>query len=123
LSEEAAELRVQVDRVPNEIDKELERAKGQLYTELNRFRDIKKVDVIRDKNISTGAKGEGAVLELLVTLLASGGVITSFLTFLQSWSQRHNGRKIKIITKDGRTIDATGISPEELNSIIQKNEK
>ena len=104
----------------------MEQMTGQLLRELNEL-NVDKIDFIKEKP-PPNSRGDGTILELLVTLLASGGVATSLINFLQSWSKRFDGRTIKITTEDG-TWELSGYSPKEskqlINSITnigQKNE-
>jgi Effector Associated Constant Component 1 len=120
------QLRLKIDRKPEDDDEQIEQMVVHLLRELNEL-NVDKVDIIREKP-PPNSRGDGVILELLVTLLASGGVATSLINFLQSWSKRYEGRTIKVTTHDGMW-KLSGYSPKEakqlLNSMTtigQKNE-
>jgi hypothetical protein len=66
-----------------------------------------------------GAKGVGLDSgALLVTLAASGGLLTTLLGVLQSWLLRHSGSRI-VVEIDGDRVELTGATDEERRRALE----
>ena len=66
-----------------------------------------------------GVKGIGLdPNSLLVTVLASGGIITSFITLLQNYLMTNEKRRIKIVI-DGDVLELTNASRELQEKIVK----
>lgn len=74
-----------------------------------------------DKNKPKHSKGGDAFAwgELVLTLLASGGVLTSILTVINSWVNRNKNSKI-IIKIQGNEIELEGKIDGEKASALEK---
>jgi len=76
-----------------------------------RFRTFRKC---RQSALPLGLKGDPFTLgTLLLTLLASGGVVTTLINTIQSWISRHNQRSITLEI-NGKKLEIKGpLSKEE----------
>jgi hypothetical protein len=110
-------LKLKIQSKPEEDNENIEQMTLQLISELNEL-EVDKVSIIKEKPLPN-AKGDGALLEILITLLASGGVATNFINFLQSWSKRFDGRTIKVTTENGKIVELSGYSSEEAKQLIE----
>ncbi|MCK4788601.1 MAG: hypothetical protein KAV87_32970 [Desulfobacteraceae bacterium] len=83
--------------------------------------DIEKITVPSHASQPEGAKS-GDVFSwglLLLTLAASGGVLTTLITALKSWVLRQNECNIKI-ELDGDVLEIKGVDSEEQQRIIER---
>ncbi len=55
---------------------------------------------------------------LLVTLTASGGLLTTLLGVLQGWLLRHSGSRI-VLEIDGDRVELTGATDEERRRALE----
>jgi Effector Associated Constant Component 1 len=107
---------VRVDAGPGADDAETAELAQQLRTELVAH-DLD--PVVPDSTAPAGAKGVGLDIgALLVTLAASGGVLTTLLGVLQSWLLRHSGSRI-VIEIDGDRVELTGATDEERRRALE----
>ncbi len=82
--------------------------------------DVETVDLASAGEAPTGTKAVDPVTAgtLLVTLAASGGVITTLINALQSWLTRHERRSLTL-EMGGDKLEVTGISSEEQQRLIE----
>ena len=82
--------------------------------------DVETVDLARAGEAPTGTKAVDPVTAgtLLVTLAASGGVITTLINALQSWLTRHERRSLTL-EMGGDKLEVTGVSSEEQQRLIE----
>jgi len=114
------QIQLRIDIIPYENDE------AEIMANLTRdIRDdfleleIKAVDYIH-KNIIPEKTKSGEIIEwgtLLLTLAASGGVITTIVTAIQSWLSRHERRSI-VLEIDQDRLEITGVSSEEQKKLI-----
>jgi hypothetical protein len=122
LVDKPIELKLKIIPLPQDDESDMERITRQLGEELNEL-DVNKVDFVVKEGIPKGAKGVGAELwgQLLVSLLASGGVAASLIGVLQA-RVRRDGHSIRISRKNeaGATeeIELTGSSKEGEEELI-----
>jgi hypothetical protein len=81
--------------------------------------DVETVDLVGAGKMPLGAKGIDPVLwgQLLLSLAASGGVLTTLINILPDWLNRHNQRSVTLKIGDD-TLEVTGISSEEQQELI-----
>jgi len=117
MGDQLTQLRLKIDRKPEEDDDEhVEQITLQLISELNEL-DVNRVDLAKVK-APPNSRGEGAIIEIVLALLASGGVATSLINFLQSWSKHNEGRSIEVTTENGKTVKINGYSPKEAQQLV-----
>ena len=100
-------------------DEELERLTQQLRRELLEM-DVEAVDLVREGEAPSKAKAGDAITwgSLLLTLAASGGVLTTLIQVLQSWLTRHEQRSLTLEIDNDR-LEITGISSKEQERLIE----
>jgi len=99
-------------------DDERERLVRQLGAELNEM-DLESLRRIGGPAAPAGAKGAEALGDWLLTLSASGGVVTPILVIVQDWLNRHRGdHKVKVVMK-GDTLELSRASVEEQAEVVQ----
>ena len=96
----------------------LEQLTVQLKEELSNLH-VNDVNIPRNVNVPEGAKAAGALSwgTLLVTLAASGGIITTLINVIQTWLSRNERRSVSI-ELDGDKLELSGISDDDQQQII-----
>ena len=118
MSNETTQLALYLDAGPESDEKELAELTRQLRDELLDL-DLESVDLVSNGVLPPKSK----VVEpltlgaLLLTLAASGGVITTLINAIQSWLTRHDRRSVTLEI-DGDKLEVGGISPEEQQRLI-----
>lgn len=82
--------------------------------------NIKNVDYLRKENLANGTK-TGAIISwetLIITLAASGGVITTLVNFILGWVKRNEGRSV-ILELNGNKLEVSGLSASEQQELIE----
>lgn len=104
--------------VGSELDaEEKELVTRQLREELMRL-DVDGVDFVKSGKAPAKAKGDPITWgTLLLTLAASGGVLTTLIGVVQSWLTRHNQRSISLEV-NGNKIDVDDITSEDQKRLI-----
>ena len=118
MTDQTLQVHLDLDTGP-EADAELsERAARQLREEFLEL-DVETVEFARGGETPEGAKAGAApdLSTILLTLAASGGVLTTIIGVLQSWLTRHERRSVTLEI-DGDKIEITGISSEEQKRLI-----
>ncbi len=113
------EVGVSIDATSDVDSEELQDLTLQLRDELCEL-DIEAVEFIKGPEAPERTKGIDPQLvgELLVTLVASGGIITTLINTLQSWINRHNQCNATIkIGED--VLNIKGISIEQQDKLIE----
>jgi hypothetical protein len=111
-----------IDDYNNDIDEEeLENLTHQLQQELNEL-DVEKVDLVKKKeeDVSLSNTKAGDAISwgsLLVTLAASGGILSSVINVIQSWASNHKDHSITLEIK-GDKITVNGISKKDEKRLI-----
>ena len=105
---------------PDIAEEELAQLTKQLRQEIEEL-DVERVDLAKREHVPAGTKTVGPVTwgTLLVTLAASGGVITQLISTLQAWLTRHGQRSITLEI-DGDKLEVAGISAEEQQRLIEE---
>lgn len=100
-------------------DEELEQLTQQLRRELLEL-DVEAVELLRSGKAPSKAKAGDAITwgSLLLTLAASGGVLTTLIQVLQSWLTRHEQRSLTLEI-DGDRLEITGVSSKEQERLIE----
>lgn len=111
-------LKLQFESRATDDAEDLERLTLQLNDELMAL-DVEAVDLARTEKTPDKAKSPTAIDlgTLLLTLAASGGVITTLINVLKSWLNRHERRSITLEI-GGDKLEVTGVSSEEQQKLI-----
>jgi len=114
---QVSELFLHLD-AQSEDDEELAEITQQLREELLEL-DVEAVDLVGGGEAPAKAKAGDPISlgMLLVTLAASGGVLTSLINVLQSWLGRQERRSLTLKIGDDE-LAVTGISSEEQQRLI-----
>jgi len=112
------QLIINIHARPEDDAEKLAGLTRQLRTELMEL-DIESANLVRAGKIPAGAKtGEPITWgALLVTLAASGGVLTALINVLQSWLTRHEQRGVSLEV-DGDKLEVKGMSSQEQQQLI-----
>jgi len=111
-----------IDDDNNDVDEEeLENLTHQLQQDLNEL-DVEKVDLVKKKeeNVYLSNTKGGDIISwgsLLVTLAASGGILSSVINVIQSWASNHKDHSITLEIK-GDKITVNGISKKDEKILI-----
>jgi len=82
--------------------------------------DVERVEQVRAAASKPGAKGDPITLgALLVTLSASGGVLTTFITAVQSWLSHHEEKSVTLEI-GGDKLTMTGVSSADQKRLIDQ---
>jgi hypothetical protein len=99
---------------------EFEAASRDLYRELLEI-DLENVEYLAAQDIPSGAKAGDVVSwgTIILTLIASGGVVTTLLSVLNTWLQGHNNSKI-LLESQGEKIEISGKLNKKKYEIIKE---
>lgn len=108
------ELRVTIDvGAPSSQDAEQERR-----SLLRQLRSIETYSMeLAPRDGESTAKGASEIGQLLLTLAASGGVITSLIAAVQSYIAGRSGRKV-ILEIDGDKLEVSGVDSASEKKLI-----
>jgi len=99
-------------------DDERERLARQLRAELIEL-DIESLTTVAGRAAPVGSKGADSWGDWLITLSASGGVITSILVAVQEWLSRHRGdHKVRVVL-GGDTLELSAATAAEQAEIVR----
>lgn len=103
---------------PETDAEELEELTRQLREEIMEL-DVESADFAGVEEVPAGAKVVEPISlgTVLVTLLATGGVITTLINAIQAWLTRHERQSITIEI-DGDKLEITGISDGEKQQLV-----
>ena len=118
MPDQTAQLMLNLDAGPETDAEELAELTRQLREDLMEL-SVEAVDLVRAGKAPEGAKAGDPVAwgTLLVTLAASGGVLTTLISALQSWLTRHERRSVTLEI-GGDKLEMTGISSEGQQRLI-----
>lgn len=118
MTDQTTQLMINIDTDPDTDTEELAELTQQLRGELREL-DVESVDLVRAGQPHERAKAGDPVTwgQLLVTLLASGGVVVTLVNVLQSWLTRHENSSVTIEI-DGDALEVTGIPSEQQQRLI-----
>lgn len=91
----------------------------QLIGELVKL-NIESVDFVRKESLEDGTKA-GDVISwetLIITLAASGGVISTFINFILGWAKRNEGRTV-VLELNGNKLEVAGLSSNEQKELVE----
>jgi len=118
MTDQTIQLLLNLDASPEVDDEELEELTRKLRKELLEL-DIEAADFVSAGEAPAGARSAEPVTlgTLLLTLAASGGVLTTVVNVLQDWLSRHDKHSVTLEI-GGDKIQVTGISSEEQKRLI-----
>ena len=118
MADQATQLRLTIDAGPDADERELEALTLQLKDELIDL-DVESVDLARAGEIPERAKVGDPVTwgDLILQLVAAGGVLTTLIGALQAWLTRHERRSVTVEI-DGDKLELTGASAEQQQRLI-----
>jgi hypothetical protein len=119
MTDQTVRIHLGLDDTSPEADaEESERAARQLRDGLLEL-DVQTVEFAPGGETPEGTKAgvPPDLSTILLTLAASGGVLTTIIGVLQSWLTRHERRSVTLEI-DGDKIEITGISSEEQKRLI-----
>jgi hypothetical protein len=118
MTNQPTQLLLHLDTELEPDEEELETLTHQLREELEEL-DYLQVDFVRQGDIPEKAKvAEPITLgTLLLSLAASGGVLTALISAIQGWLTR-NGQRSVTLEMGGDKLVVTGISSEEQRRLI-----
>lgn len=118
MSDQTIHLLLNLDTEPEDDDEELARLTEQLREDLMEL-DVEAAYLVRAGEAPERAKAGDPVAwgTLLVTLAASGGVLTTLINALQSWLTRRERRSVTVEI-GGDKLEVTGISSKEQQRLI-----
>lgn len=97
------------------VDALIQRLIGELFE----LPEVQSIRPGKTQNSVPGAKGDTLQWgTILVTLAASGGVLTSLITVLQAWLARHEKRSL-VLEIDGDKLEITGMSNAEQKELVE----
>ena len=120
MPEKTKQVILNIDAGQEDDPEEIERFTQQLREELTEL-DVEAVDLVRAGETPAKAKVGDPITwgTLLLTLAASGGVITTVINVLQSWLTRQERRSISLEI-DGDKLEIKGISSKEQQRLINE---
>lgn len=118
MADETLQIMLNIDAGTETDLQELEELTQQLHKELIHL-DVESVDIARTGEEPVRAKVVEPVSwgTIIVTLLATGGVVTTLINAIQSWLTRHERRSITIEI-GGDKLLITGITSKEQQQLI-----
>ncbi len=120
MPEKTKQVILNIDAGQEDDPEEIERFTQQLREDLTEL-DVEAVDLVRAGETPAKAKVGDPIIwgTLLLTLAASGGVITTVINVLQSWLTRQERRSISLEI-DGDKLEIKGISSKEQQRLINE---
>jgi hypothetical protein len=120
------ELLLHIATDPSMDAEEVENLTRRLRDELLEH-DVGSVEQIRTPFVPPGAKGDPATLgTLLVTLAASGGVLTTAINAVQSWLTRQDRRSVTVeVGKDKLVLSSVSSKQQQqlVDDFINQHKK
>jgi hypothetical protein len=109
-----------VEPEPDVDPDEVDRSVRQLRAELENL-DVESVAPVTPENAPPGAKGVDpySVCALLITLTATGGVVTTLIEVARDWLARHAAARRISVTIDGDTVVVEKASVQERGALIE----
>jgi len=114
------QLKLTIDPTPQTDDEELDRLARQLCQEILDL-DVEDAVPLKGGQAPVGSKAGDAITlgALLITTLASGGVIQPLFDLLKTWLTRHGQRSVTLEI-DGDKLEVKGVSSQEQKQLIDK---
>jgi hypothetical protein len=99
-------------------DEQTEKLTRRLRAELLELDEVKAVNSVRGSQLPDGAKGDPVTLgTLLVTLAASGGVLTTIVNTVQPWLLRNEKHSVTV-EMAGDKLTISGPSSDEQKRLV-----
>lgn len=113
-----AQFKLQIETGPAVSDEERDELGRQLEKDLREL-DLDVTPMAASAEAPAGSKGvvPPDLCTLLVTLAASGGVLTTFINAVESWVTRHGEHSVTL-EMDGDKLSVTGVSSSDQQRII-----
>jgi len=114
------DLIIDLNLGPDQDLRELERASVNLRSELRRLEGVEAVQPLSLGKAPVGSKVADPVSagSILMTLAASGGVLTSLIGVLKDWLGRREGRKVSLQIGQDK-LEITGFPTEAQKELIE----
>ncbi len=114
------QLKLTIDPSAQTDDEELDRLARQLCQEILDL-DVEDAVLLKGGQTPEGAKSGGAITlgALLITTLASSGVIPPLFDLLKTWLTRHGQRSVTLEI-DGDKLEVKGVSAQEQKQLIDE---
>jgi uncharacterized protein YajQ (UPF0234 family) len=118
VSDQAKQIVLDINAGPEADIEELEKLTQQLREELLEL-DVEAVDLVSAGEIPEKAKAGEPITwgVLLLTLAASGGVLTSLISLLQAWLTRHGQSRVTVKIGDDE-LTVTGKPTDQQQQVI-----
>ena len=118
MTKESVKLRIKVDAGPDVGAEKLQQLTYKLRKELLKL-NVTAVDLESGGEIPEGVKGDPVTVgTILVTLLASGGVITALIDVLKTWIKRQEKRSVTVEI-GGDKISLNAIPSREQQELLE----
>lgn len=119
MANQNSQLALHIDTGQETNVEEMAKLSRRLREELLEL-DVEKVDLARVSEPPAKSKTGDPVTwgTILVTMAASGGVLTTLITTVRSWLMRNERHKITMEI-NGDKLDVTGISSKEQQRLIE----
>jgi len=112
-------LHITLNRDEHDNNSNIAKLSQQLRNDLLKL-NVKDVDYLLKENSMNGTKA-GDIISwetLIVTLAASGGVITTLVNFIIGWLKRNEGRSV-VLELNGNKLEVSGLSASEQKELIE----
>ena len=112
-------LQLTLNKDEHDTNTEIAKLSRQLRSELLKL-NIENVDYRRKENLVDGTKA-GEIISwetLIITLAASGGIISTLINFILGWVKRNEGRGVTL-ELNGNKLEVTGLSASEQKELIE----
>lgn len=118
MANQTIQLLLNLKAGPETDTEELAELTQKLWEELAEL-DVETVDFVETGEVPIKAKSGDSFTwgALLLTLAASGGVLTTIINVLQAWLARHDEHSLTLEI-EGDKLHVTGISSEEQQRLI-----
>ena len=121
MADTTTQLRLQIGAGPDVNAADLQDLTLSLRQELFDLNELESVDLVRGGKVPERAKPGDPITwgELLMALVASGGVLTTLIGLLQHWLTRHE-RSGVTIEIGGDKLQLSGVTSEQQQRIIDE---
>lgn len=118
MTDEQTKVMLSLDTASRADDEELEELTRLLRDELLEL-DVDDVDIVEGGEAPDGTKAASTFSwgNLLVTMAASGGVLTSLIGAVRSWLSRNEGKSVTLVIGEDR-LELSNLSSEEQAKLI-----
>ena len=112
-------LLITINKDKDDTSDDIAQLSQQLRNELLGFK-VESIEHQRNQNMAQGTKAVETISweTLIVTLAASGGIITTIINFILAWVKRNEGRSVTL-ELNGNKLEVTGLSSNEQKVLIE----